>query len=175
MPADRPLVSVDDIQASRLGDDGQNGTGHPAAQVVANEALDAEEGEFLIDGTRQHEASSARRRARDSAPGKGGQHGRHAALDVTGAPAGESAVLDPRTEGRDDHVIGGYGVLMNLEDEGRSSPGRLVDGDDVVAQGGDALTLPGDAEGTEEVIEVGSDLVLEKTSSAPARGRPMWG
>ena len=58
-PANDSLVGVDDVQAGGLGDDGVDGAGDAAAQVVLDQPLHAEKGGFLINRAGQDDALPA--------------------------------------------------------------------------------------------------------------------
>ena len=105
-------------------------------------------------------AGAARPIANDT--GKGDEHGGQAALDVASAAAIETAVLDTGAERVDGHVVGRHRVLVGLEDEGAPSARQVAAGDDVVALRSARLAFIRDAEGAEEVFEVGGDAVLEE-------------
>src|SRR5205085_11455094 len=98
-------------------------------------------------------------------PGEGGQHRRHAALDVAGAAAVEPAALGAGAERLDGHAVGRHRVLVRLEDEGGGCPGRVVPGEDVVPAGGDVLAAAGGAEAAEEGLEVVGDSAFVEVGS----------
>src|SRR5262249_21217297 len=87
-------------------------------------------------------------------------HRRHAPFHVAGAASIKPAILDVRPERFNRHVVGWHGVLMGLQHQGKRRSGRVKASDDVLAERGNRLTLVGDAEGAEEVVEVSGDLML---------------
>src|SRR5262249_17191026 len=60
----------------------------------------------------------------------------------------------------DRHPVHRHRILVDFEEDRRGSAGRLVAGDDVVAQRGDSLPLVAHAEVAEESLEVVGDSNL---------------
>ncbi len=111
LPARHALVRVDDVQAGRLGDDGEVGP-----DAAAHQLAHAEHGVLLVHGTR-HDDVAAPSRPFTRQPGEARQHRRHAPLDVARAPAIEPAVVDPGAEWLDGHVVDRHGILVRLEQQ----------------------------------------------------------
>ena len=114
---------------------------------------------LLIYGA-SHDDIDSRRRPLANEPGEGGQHGRHAALDVAGPAPVKPALLDARRKGLNDHVVGGHRVLMCFEQQRPARARQVAVGDDVVAARGDGLAFVTNAQSAEKAFQVISDAML---------------
>ena len=160
VPTNRPLVTSDDCQAGGLGDDGGQRQGGGGDEGGAGQAGHAGEAVLLVDGAGQGHPDRPGRSLPDQA-GEGGEHGRHAPLDVAGAAAIEPAPFDSGGEGVNGHMVDGDGVLVGLEEKGALRTRGVVEGDDVVAPGGDRLPFVPDPEVPEQSFEMVGYAVLE--------------